>query len=59
MKVKMKPLYALCLCLMGLLAIASAQTQRYEFKHSFRSPFYLGTPIPFDHQLCHISNMLQ
>jgi hypothetical protein len=26
--------------------LALAQTQRYEFKHSFRAPFYLGTFLP-------------
>jgi len=30
-------------------ALATAQTQRYEFKHSFRAPFYLGRggTLPF------------
>ncbi len=33
----------LILLFFSLFALALTQTQRYEFKHSFRAPFYLGT----------------
>lgn len=43
------PMRILILLLFSLFALALTQTQRYEFKHSFRAPFYLGRggTLPF------------